>query len=404
MITDDPGDVRRHAGRCLGEHLRDARARARPGPGDAADFLKAISEGTDPTAADKRTDRPADQRPGDQGLRLQQPERDADIQAQITAARAAGHPGDHDHRDPDAGRRVVGAVADGAAACACAPPSPRPPADEPRPGARRAARSQVGGRRLWSQVDLHRRVGEFVACSGRTASGSPRWSRRSSAWFRLAAGRSACSVRPPGRANDRIGYLPQRRSFDAAAAGARGRRRPAGPGRRALGCPAPRRLPVQRPGPSRRRACRRGHRAGRRDAPTPTGRSVSSPAVSSSGCSSRRRLALAAAPAAARRAARQPRPAQPGRHRRAGRAHRAQRGRRRRDGGPRREPDRPAPRPGHLPRRRLGGHRAAGRTSSRPRPQSRSTARPSRCCARSDGRLVVVGAPRRRPGHPIDMR
>ena len=39
-------------------------------------FLTAISEGTDPTAADKADHRPADPAASDQGVRLQQPERD----------------------------------------------------------------------------------------------------------------------------------------------------------------------------------------------------------------------------------------------------------------------------------------------------------------------------------------
>ena len=54
----------------------------------------------------------------------------------------------------------------------------------------------------------------------------------------LSAGTAEVLGAPPGEAGDRIGYLPQRRSFDPEPAGARSRRRAAGAGRRPLGRPA----------------------------------------------------------------------------------------------------------------------------------------------------------------------
>ena len=72
----------------------------------------------------------------------------------------------------------------------------------------------VGARTLWSGFDLHVGAGEFVAVLGPNGVGK-------STLLQVILGTvppSAGSVRvlggPPGSANDRIGYLPQRRGFD----------------------------------------------------------------------------------------------------------------------------------------------------------------------------------------------
>ena len=131
----------------------------------------------------------------------------------------------------------------------------------------------------------------------------------------LSAGIAEVLGAPPGEANDRIGYLPQRRSFDAAAAGARRRRRPARPGRHRWGVP----LPGRRAGgaPRARAERDRVHEVielvgAQAYAHRPVGQL--------SGGEQQRLLiaqALAVAPpaAAARRAAGQPRPAEPERDR-----------------------------------------------------------------------------------------
>ena len=72
----------------------------------------------------------------------------------------------------------------------------------------------VGARTLWSGFDFHVGAGEFVAVLGPNGVGK-------STLLQVILGTvppSAGSVRvlggPPGSANDRIGYLPQRRGFD----------------------------------------------------------------------------------------------------------------------------------------------------------------------------------------------
>ena len=66
-------------------------------------FLTAISEGTDPTAADKAA---IDAQIKNKQIKVyvyNSQNATPDVQAQVDAARAGGHPGHHDHRDPDPG-------------------------------------------------------------------------------------------------------------------------------------------------------------------------------------------------------------------------------------------------------------------------------------------------------------
>ncbi|MFC8520355.1 metal ABC transporter ATP-binding protein [Streptomyces sp. NPDC057257] len=78
----------------------------------------------------------------------------------------------------------------------------------------RGAAVRVGGRTLWSGVDLRIGAGEFTAVLGPNGVGKSTMIK-----VLLGALPATGEVRVlgarPGQANDRIGYLPQRRSFDA---------------------------------------------------------------------------------------------------------------------------------------------------------------------------------------------
>ncbi|HWG74046.1 MAG TPA: ABC transporter ATP-binding protein [Acidimicrobiales bacterium] len=67
---------------------------------------------------------------------------------------------------------------------------------------------------LWSGVDLDVATGEFVAILGPNGVGKSTLVKAILGLLPLAAGRLVVLGRPPGKAAHRIGYLPQRRSFD----------------------------------------------------------------------------------------------------------------------------------------------------------------------------------------------
>jgi zinc/manganese transport system ATP-binding protein len=73
----------------------------------------------------------------------------------------------------------------------------------------------VDGRRLWGDVDLTVQPGELVAVLGPNGVGKSTLVRAVLGQVPLAAGRMRVLGRPPGEANGEIGYLPQRRGFDA---------------------------------------------------------------------------------------------------------------------------------------------------------------------------------------------
>ena len=130
--------VRRHAGRRLGEHLRDARAGARPGP--VTPPLPARPSARAPTHRGRQgDDRPPDQTDADQGLRLQLQNATPDVQAQVDEA-AGGDPGRHDHRDADARRRRPSRTgrppAEALQAALAGATGMRPRTDDRRPGGR----------------------------------------------------------------------------------------------------------------------------------------------------------------------------------------------------------------------------------------------------------------------------
>jgi zinc/manganese transport system ATP-binding protein len=73
----------------------------------------------------------------------------------------------------------------------------------------------LGGRQLWSDITLDVGAGEFVAVLGPNGVGKSTLVRVALGLVPLSSGRATVLGRPPGRAGDAIGYLPQRRSFDA---------------------------------------------------------------------------------------------------------------------------------------------------------------------------------------------
>jgi zinc/manganese transport system ATP-binding protein len=71
-----------------------------------------------------------------------------------------------------------------------------------------------GNRRLWSGLDLTIAAGEFVAVLGPNGVGKSTLLHVLLGALPLAQGQARVLGKAPGRANKRIGYLPQRRSFD----------------------------------------------------------------------------------------------------------------------------------------------------------------------------------------------
>jgi zinc/manganese transport system ATP-binding protein len=77
------------------------------------------------------------------------------------------------------------------------------------------AAAQLGGRTIWSDLSLSVAGGEFVAVLGPNGAGKSTLIKAVLGLLPLAGGRASVLGRPPGAANHEIGYLPQRRSFDA---------------------------------------------------------------------------------------------------------------------------------------------------------------------------------------------
>jgi zinc/manganese transport system ATP-binding protein len=92
---------------------------------------------------------------------------------------------------------------------------PGPPDSQPVVDLRDAA-VRVGGRTLWSGVHLAIGAGEFTAVLGPNGAGKSTMVKVLLGELPAAAGELRVLGHRPGQANDRIGYLPQRRSFDPA--------------------------------------------------------------------------------------------------------------------------------------------------------------------------------------------
>jgi zinc/manganese transport system ATP-binding protein len=74
---------------------------------------------------------------------------------------------------------------------------------------------RVGEHTLWSAVNLNVYAGEFVAVLGPNGVGKSTLVKAVLGLQSLATGTIRVLGKAPGEANDRIGYLPQRRSFDS---------------------------------------------------------------------------------------------------------------------------------------------------------------------------------------------
>jgi zinc/manganese transport system ATP-binding protein len=98
-----------------------------------------------------------------------------------------------------------------------APMRPDPPVPSHRPvvGLTAAAVS-VGGRTVWSDVSLQIGRAEFVAVLGPNGVGKSTLLKAILGLARVSSGTVTVLGQRPGRANARIGYLPQRRTFDPA--------------------------------------------------------------------------------------------------------------------------------------------------------------------------------------------
>jgi zinc/manganese transport system ATP-binding protein len=78
----------------------------------------------------------------------------------------------------------------------------------------RQAAVRLGGRTIWSGVDLDVSPGEFVAVLGPNGVGKSTLVKAALGVIPLAAGTASVLGRPPGESGRQIGYLPQRRNFD----------------------------------------------------------------------------------------------------------------------------------------------------------------------------------------------
>jgi zinc/manganese transport system ATP-binding protein len=74
---------------------------------------------------------------------------------------------------------------------------------------------RLGGRTIWSDLSLSVANGEFLAILGPNGAGKSTLIKAVLGLLPLAAGNASVLGRPAGEANQLVGYLPQRRNFDA---------------------------------------------------------------------------------------------------------------------------------------------------------------------------------------------
>src|SRR5947209_11514669 len=79
----------------------------------------------------------------------------------------------------------------------------------------RDAGLELGGRTIWNAVDIAIEPGEFVAILGPNGAGKTTLLQVILGLLELSRGSATVLGAAPGRRNQSIGYLPQRRSFDA---------------------------------------------------------------------------------------------------------------------------------------------------------------------------------------------
>lgn len=77
------------------------------------------------------------------------------------------------------------------------------------------AQTRIGGRVVWSDVNVRIDAGQFAAILGPNGAGKTTLLRVLLGELPLAAGRASVLGREPGALKREIGYLPQRRQFDA---------------------------------------------------------------------------------------------------------------------------------------------------------------------------------------------
>lgn len=77
------------------------------------------------------------------------------------------------------------------------------------------AQVQLGGRQIWSDVSLHVQAGEFVAVLGPNGVGKSTLLQVVLGLLPVTSGSVRVLGQEPGQANDKVGYLPQRRTFDS---------------------------------------------------------------------------------------------------------------------------------------------------------------------------------------------
>lgn len=97
-------------------------------------------------------------------------------------------------------------------------PTRQPAAGQPgRPEvvALRRAGASIGGRPIWNEVSITVRAGEFVAVLGPNGVGKSTLLKAVLGLIPVTSGEITVLGGKPGRRNDAIGYLPQRRAFDA---------------------------------------------------------------------------------------------------------------------------------------------------------------------------------------------